>query len=251
MGVFARKETDVNITKCWYIKDLGMLGRATQTETGVYQNPKLYNQEKKRWYLDSKNILLERVYGNKKQVEELSSVYEIHALEQIDNIALRFAEDAFSGMVDEDGVPVIEHSKAVASKVLTPLTRAVAYLHDIEEDTSYTNEDILRAFGPRMAEIISLLTHNAEDDYVDDYLWFITDDPVASEVKLADLIHNLERDYAHPEKDNAKRIRKHEGGVLYLLWYWLEKGDAPISERLAEIVYSSSIEIQDFVFGHL
>lgn len=238
-------------TKCWYIKDLGILGRATQTETGEYQNPKIYNQEKKRWYPDKENVLLERINRHKEKLDKLVVGQKLHELEQIDNIALRFAEDAFRGMVDEDGVPVIEHSIAVASKMKSPETRAAAYLHDIVEDTKVTNEDIRRAFGCRMAEIISLLTHNAEDDYVDDYLWYIADDSVASEVKLADLIHNLERDYAHPEKDNAKRIRKHEGGVLYLLWYWLEMGDELVADRLSEIVYSSTDEIKDFVFGHL
>lgn len=143
----------------------------------------------------------------------------MRAIEEIDVRALRFAEEAHRGQLDEDGIPVIEHAKAVAKELETPLERAAAYLHDVVEDTDVELEDIRRMFGDELAKIIHLLTYQEDENYVDDYLWYIADDPVATKVKLADLWHNIDRDRAHPEKDNKERLRKHEGGVIFLQFY--------------------------------
>ena len=132
---------------------------------------------------------------------------------------MRFAEEAHRGQLDEDGIPVIEHVKAVAEQLETPMERAAAYLHDVVEDTDVKLEDIRQAFGDELAEIVALLTYNKGDDYVDEYLWFIADHPLATRVKLADLWHNIQRDRAHPEKDNRERLQKHEGGVAFLQIY--------------------------------
>jgi (p)ppGpp synthase/HD superfamily hydrolase len=138
---------------------------------------------------------------------------------EIDVRALRFAEEAHRGQLDEDGIPVIEHAKAVAEQLRTPLERAAAYLHDVVEDTDVELEDIRRVFGDELAEIVGLLTHTKGDDYVDDYLLFIADHPIATRVKLADLWHNIQRGRDHPEKDNRERLRKHECGVVFLQIY--------------------------------
>ena len=69
-------------------------------------------------------------------------------------------------------------------------TTTVALLHDVVEDTEYTLEDI-RALGfpEEVISALNLLTHRADVPYLD-YVSAIKTNPIAREVKLADLRHN-------------------------------------------------------------
>ena len=205
--------------KHWYLKGLGYLAKAERLDDGTYVHPTIYNHVTKRWVADKERKLFKCLNHELPgcEAEKVLTGKAIHELEQIDGIALRFAEDAHEGQLDEDGLPVICHPIEVASMLDDPFEKALAYLHDVVEDTKFTVEDIRNAFGNEVADRIRLLTHYEGDDYVDDYLWCIADDPIATKVKIADLTHNLERDREHPEKDNKERIRKHEGGLFFLI----------------------------------
>ena len=78
--------------------------------------------------------------------------------------AIRFAVDAHAGQARKDGSPFILHPLEDAAIVSTltydPEVLAAAVLHDTVEDTETTEEDILRAFGPRVA---ALVQHETED----------------------------------------------------------------------------------------
>lgn len=56
--------------------------------------------------------------------------------------AHNIAKMAHFGQVDRAGVDYIKHPEAVASFVVTDEEKAVAYLHDVIEDTSLTLLDL-------------------------------------------------------------------------------------------------------------
>ncbi len=63
--------------------------------------------------------------------------------------AEQIARDAHSGQFRRDGVtPYIVHPESVASRVNTPEEKATAWLHDVLEDTSVSQQDLLNAGIP-------------------------------------------------------------------------------------------------------
>ena len=77
--------------------------------------------------------------------------------------AFNFAKKAHSGVRRLSGEPYILHPIAVAQIVcgeigLGSTSICAALLHDVEEDTDYTNEDIANLFGPKVANIVEGLT---------------------------------------------------------------------------------------------
>ena len=77
--------------------------------------------------------------------------------------AFNFAKQAHKGVRRLSGEPYILHPIAVAQIVceeigLGSTSICAALLHDVEEDTDYTNEDISNLFGPKVANIVEGLT---------------------------------------------------------------------------------------------
>ena len=105
-------------------------------------------------------------------------------------LAKSIAHAAHEGQLDKAGKPYIEHPRTVADAVEGDTAKAVAWLHDVIEDSSMTFED-LKAEGitPEIINHVRLLTHDKSVPYLD-YIAAIKGDPVACEVKLADLRHN-------------------------------------------------------------
>ncbi len=69
-------------------------------------------------------------------------------------------------------------------------TVVVALLHDLIEDTDYTAQDLKNmGFSDRVVNAISVMTHKAEMPYME-YIKLIKSNPIATEVKKADLAHN-------------------------------------------------------------
>lgn len=88
--------------------------------------------------------------------------------------------------------PLFVHSMDVAGRCKSDVSRTVAILHDIVEDTSVTIDDIERMFGYDIAKSVHALTRKADVvymDYIKDV--FLTLDDVAIEVKIADLEDHL------------------------------------------------------------
>ena len=69
--------------------------------------------------------------------------------------AHEIAKMAHFGQVDRAGIEYIKHPETVASFVKTDEEKAVAYLHDVIEDTPYTEEQLAAEFGKNVAEINS------------------------------------------------------------------------------------------------
>ena len=207
----------------WYLRGLGMLATSVKAEDGSCIKPRIYDHSKRKWVSDKEGYLYKCLDGSAPSfiAEPVTTNSEVHKLEQIDWIALRFAEDAYEGMVDKFGLPAIEHPRFVAALVDTPLEKAAAYLHGIISDTDVTYEAINRAFGSEIARLVNLLTCFEGEDYINDYMWCIADDETATEVKFADLFHEIYMEYAHPETKDQTLIDKLEGGYLFLNNYKL------------------------------
>ena len=94
----------------------------------------------------------------------------------------------------------------------------VALLHDVVEDTDRSLDDIrAQGFPERVIDALALLTHDKATPYFD-CVARVKTNPIAREVKLADLEHNadLSRLDKVEEKDKA-RAEKYRQAVALLL----------------------------------
>lgn len=103
--------------------------------------------------------------------------------------AMQIAYEAHHGQVDKAGVPYIFHPLHLAEAMEDEICCCVAILHDTVEDTHITLEDLAAEFPPEVVEAVGLLTHEEGTDYFD-YVRRIRSNPIAKNVKLADLAHN-------------------------------------------------------------
>jgi (p)ppGpp synthase/HD superfamily hydrolase len=87
--------------------------------------------------------------------------------------------------------PYIQHSLRVMLAVHSFRTQMVAVLHDVLEDTAVTVGD-LRATGlpEEVVAAVVAMTHRPENTY-EEYIEQVAGDPLACQVKLADLADNL------------------------------------------------------------
>lgn len=133
-------------------------------------------------------------------------------------IAKSIAIQAHEGQVDKAGKPYIDHPAVVAAGVSGDVPKAVAWLHDVVEDTSMTFDDLQAAgIAPEVIDHLRLLTHDKSVPYME-YIAAIKGDPVACEVKLADLRHNsdLSRLNTIADKDR-ERLAKYQQAIEVLL----------------------------------
>ena len=127
--------------------------------------------------------------------------------------AADLARTAHEGQYRRDEVtPYITHPERVAFRVAgDEIAEAVAWLHDVLEDTFLTVEDLRREGMP--AEVIDrvvLLTNKGDIGY-EQYLRQIKADPVAKKVKIADMLTNLS------DRPTERQIIKYAKGFLVLL----------------------------------
>jgi (p)ppGpp synthase/HD superfamily hydrolase len=113
-------------------------------------------------------------------------------MEKLETIARQIAIKTHQGQLDKADQPYITHPEFVASQVTGDEAKAVAWLHDVVEDTSVTFED-LRAAGLSEAVIagVDAITKREGEDY-ETYLERVAANPLAKAVKLADLTHNMD-----------------------------------------------------------
>ena len=132
--------------------------------------------------------------------------------------AFIIARDAHKGQVDKAGRSYLHHPAFVAKNVDTDVEKAVAWLHDVVEDTEWTLERLTaNGFPVQVVEAVGLLTHDANVSY-GDYIARIKENPLARKVKMADLMHNLDltRLPVVTEKD-IERCRKYLDALQQLI----------------------------------
>ena len=133
--------------------------------------------------------------------------------------AIALAAQAHEGQVDKAGAPYILHPLRMMLSVDTPEARVAAVLHDVVEDTPVSLE-ALRAEGFSEAVIgaVEALTKRPEeeDDY-DAFIRRVAPNPLARQVKLADLRDNCDVSrIAQPSQKDWRRIEKYKRAIQYL-----------------------------------
>ncbi len=95
--------------------------------------------------------------------------------------------------------------------------RTAAVLHDVIEDTPVTADDLRDEGIPeRVVEAVVALTHREEDTY-EAYIEALAPNPLARQVKLADLADNLATNLAMPPTPaNEARIARYEAAIKRL-----------------------------------
>ena len=137
--------------------------------------------------------------------------------EELVALAKRIAIDAHADQVDKAGAPYWHHPEYVANHVKTPAEKAVAWLHDVVEDTDWTFEGLLaEGICPEVVEGVKAITKREGEAY-ETYLDRVKANPLAKTVKLADLAHNMDLSrIAQPTEKDFARIEKYRWAVDYL-----------------------------------
>ena len=108
------------------------------------------------------------------------------------NKALKLMYEKHKDQVDKQGIPYVFHPFIVASSMETEDETIVALLHDVIEDTDTTIEDLSKlGFSNDVIKAIDTLTHKEGEEY-SLYIKRISENPLATKVKIADLKHNMD-----------------------------------------------------------
>ena len=133
-------------------------------------------------------------------------------------IALELAVEKHKNQTDKAGNPYILHPLHVMENVNNKEGKIVAILHDIIEDTDIT-EDYLFKIGlsKRIVDAVVALTRSEDIDY-QEYIKNLSSNPLAKEVKLADLEHNMDlKRLPTLEEKDLERNRKYQIAYHYLI----------------------------------
>ena len=165
--------------------------------------------------------------------------------------AFNFAKKAHSGVRRLSGEPYIMHPIAVAQIVceeigLGSTSICAALLHDVEEDTDYTNEDIANLFGPKVANIVEGLTKisggifgeraSLQAETFKKLLLTMSDDIRVILIKIADRLHNMRT----LSSMLPRKQYKVAGETLYIY--------APLADRLG--LNKIKMELEDLSFHY-
>lgn len=134
------------------------------------------------------------------------------------SMALSIACDKHSGQVDKANKPYIYHIVQVGKNISKKEDEylAVAYLHDVLEDTNLTKEILLEKFPVEVVEAVQAITKKDNEEY-NEYLERVKKNPIALIVKISDLMHNI--DLSRLKKissSDLKRAEKYRKAMEYL-----------------------------------
>lgn len=167
--------------------------------------------------------------------------------------AFNFAKEAHKGVRRRSGEPYILHPIAVAQIAcgeigLGSTSICAALLHDVEEDTDYTNEDISNLFGPKIANIVEGVTKISGGIFGDraslqaetfkKLLLMMSDDIRVILIKISDRLHNM-RTLSSMLPSKQYKIA---GETLYIF--------APIADRLGLNKIKTELENLSFKYEH-
>jgi len=132
------------------------------------------------------------------------------------SIALDLISKYHEGQKDIGGEPYLLHLYTVSDNIFSWNTdglnrgKVVGLLHDIMEDCGVTESDLsLAGISNETIRIVKILTHDKSDTYAD-YIIKISQDPIATLVKIEDLKHNMDITRLKKLDNNAiKRLRKY------------------------------------------
>ena len=167
--------------------------------------------------------------------------------------AFNFAKQAHKGVRRLSGEPYIMHPIAVAQIVCGEIgmgstSICAALLHDVEEDTDYTYEDIRNLFGEKIANIVEGLTKISGGIFGDraslqaetfkKLLLTMSDDIRVILIKISDRLHNM-RTLSSMLPSKQYKIA---GETLYIY--------APLADRLGLNKIKTELENLSFKYEH-
>lgn len=125
-------------------------------------------------------------------------------------LAREIATKAHEGQFRRDGVtPYITHPEAVASRV-SVTAEPVAWLHDVLEDCPEWKLEHLIEAGVSQHVWDAVMTLTKMESIYYDYIIHVMRNPLAREVKIADIEHNL------ASTPSPKNITKYKLALLWL-----------------------------------
>lgn len=167
--------------------------------------------------------------------------------------AFNFAKEAHKGVRRRSGEPYILHPIAVAQIAcgeigLGSTSICAALLHDVEEDTDYTNEDLCNLFGQKIANIVEGVTKISGGIFGDraslqaetfkKLLLMMSDDVRVILIKISDRLHNM-RTLSSMLPSKQYKIASE---TLYIF--------APIADRLGLSKIKTELENLSFKYEH-
>lgn len=131
--------------------------------------------------------------------------------------AMVIAYNAHKEQLDKGGMPYIFHPYHLAEQMETEETVIAALLHDVMEDTPITPTWLReQGFSEQVLEALTFLTHKEGIPYMK-YIEQLSNNPIAYQVKLADLRHNSDSSRLEKlDERDKKRLEKYKKALLYL-----------------------------------
>lgn len=131
--------------------------------------------------------------------------------------ALKLCFEAHRNQLDKSGMPYVFHPFHLAEQMDTEESTTVALLHDVVEDTDYTLEDLkAMGFPNNVIDALALMTHDPRVPYME-YVKAISENPLATKVKLADLRHNSDLSRLDSVDEKAlSRVKKYAAAIELL-----------------------------------
>lgn len=131
------------------------------------------------------------------------------------------------GQRDKQGKPYIQHVLAVAAMFegVSDDAYVVAILHDIVGDTDCTIEIIYEVFGDVIGDAVKAITKARKSNYFEYITSQVTQNFLATVVKLADLEHNFSRLRGLPQADRFRLRDKYYKAISTLIeakWKYLD-----------------------------
>ena len=132
--------------------------------------------------------------------------------------AIIIATEAHLGQVDKGGEAYILHPIRVMMSLKDYEHKIVAVLHDVVEDTIVSSEDLrLQGFNEKIIEALIHLTRRKCESY-DDFIDRVIKNPIATEVKLADIKDNMDLSrLKNPKEEDYIRLEKYKKAKKRLL----------------------------------
>ncbi len=127
--------------------------------------------------------------------------------------AMIIATDAHEGQMRKGGIlPYIIHPSRVADLLETETEKAIAWLHDVIEDTPLTFVDLMdKGVNALIRQTVWILTHNKKANSYEEYIQIVSENPLAKRIKIADIVDNLS------DSPTKKQIKKAYKALLILL----------------------------------
>lgn len=156
--------------------------------------------------------------------------------------AVEVATRQHAGQTDKAGQPYLLHLLRVMQQVEGNIAKQAAVLHDVLEDTPTTADELLQAgIDPQAVAAVKRLTRGEGDSYAD-YVVRIAEDPLARQIKLADLNDNYRLDRVIL-RDGEKRETDLRRIERYILSYQYLAGRIQLPEyRQRMAMIGSSLE---------